>query len=280
MSLTKKNIKTRSKKQKGKGVGCSKPGRCVVEQNDIEEEEEDPNTIHEYLALAVEEESPMHVKKYLEEGANPNITVLDEHKYLPEPEEIPAIIYAARHIEPSTILKHLFTFGASVEERFNSKTPLIEAAEWGNVPAVKYLLSLGVDINATTESGVTAIGYAVLNEDIPMIKLMLEQGKGKLDFNYTVFGKDNENVIEDATNPEIVKILKNYAIEQQIPIHLGKQDKRLQLGRVMDKKKMPGDLTHKILKEYFGGKTQRKKRSKKKGRNKTRKSKKVALKKM
>ena len=280
MGLTKKNIKTRSKKQKGKGVGCSKPGRCVVEQNDIEEEEEDPNTIHEYLALAVEEESPMQVKKYLEEGANPNITVLDEHKYLPEPEEIPAIIYAARHIEPSTILKHLFTFGASVEERFNSKTPLIEAAEWGNVPAVKYLLSLGVDINATTESGVTAIGYAVLNEDIPMIKLMLEQGKGKLDFNYTVFGKDNENVIEDATNPEIAKILKNYAIEQQIPIHLVKQDKRLQLGRVMDKKKMPGDLTHKILKEYFGGKTQRKKRSKKKGRNKTRKSKKVALKKM
>lgn len=279
MGLTKKNIKTRSKKQKGKGVGCSKPGRCVVEQNNIEEEE-DPNSIDEYLVLAIEEESPMHVKKYLEEGANPNITVLDEHKYLPEPQEIPAIIYAARHIEPSTILKHLFTFGASVEERFNSKTPLIEAAEWGNVPAVKYLLSLGVDINATTESGVTAIGYAVLNEDIPMIKLMLDQRKGKLDFNYTVFGKDNENVIEDATNPEIAKILKNYAIEQQIPIHLGKQDKRLQLGRVMDKKKMPGDLTHKILKEYFGGKTQRKKRSKKKGGNKTRKSKKVALKKM
>ena len=290
MGLTKKNIKSRSKKQKGRGTGISKPGRWAVQQNSIEEEdpnsieEEDPNSIDDYLGLAIEEETPIQVNQYLKEEANPNITILDQHKYLPEPEEIPAIIYAARHIKSPKIMKYLVEKGVSVEQYDNTgTTPLIEAAEWGNLPAVKYLLSIGVDINATTGSGVPAIAYAVMNEDIPMIELMLDKRKGKIDFNYTInFGvddKDNENVIEDATNPEVAKILKKYAIEQQIPIHLGRQDKRLQIGRVMDKKRMPGDLTHKIITEHFGGKTQRKKRSKKKGGSKTQKSKKVVFKK-
>jgi hypothetical protein len=282
MGLTKKNIKSRSKKQKGRGTGISKPGRWAVQQNSIEEEdpnsieEEDPNSIDDYLGLAIEEETPIQVNQYLKEGANPNITILDQHNS----EEIPAIIYAARHIKSPKIMELLVERGASMELNDVGTTPLIEAAEWGNLPAVKYLLSIKeVDINATTGSGVTAIGYAVLNEDIPMISLMLEKRKGKIDFNYTAFGTDNENVIEDATNPEVAKILKKYAIEQQIPIHLGRQDKRLQIGRVMDKKRMPGDLTHKIITEHFGGKTQRKKRSKKKGGSKTQKSKKVVFKK-
>ena len=274
MGLTKKNIKSRSKKQKGRGTGISKPGRWAVQQNSIEEE--DPNSIDDYLGLAIEEETPIQVNQYLKEGANPNITILDQHNS----EEIPAIIYAARHIKSPKIMELLVERGASMELNDVGTTPLIEAAEWGNLPAVKYLLSIKeVDINATTGSGVTAIGYAVLNEDIPMISLMLEKRKGKIDFNYTAFGTDNENVIEDATNPEVAKILKKYAIEQQIPIHLGRQDKRLQIGRVMDKKRMPGDLTHKIITEHFGGKTQRKKRSKKKGGSKTQKSKKVVFKK-
>jgi len=61
-------------------------------------------------------------------------------------------------------------------------------------------------------------------------------------------------VIEDAKDPEVAKILKKYAIEQQLPIHSERQNKRLQVGRVMDKKRMPRDLTHKIITEHFGGK--------------------------
>lgn len=273
MGLTKKNIKSRSKKQKGRGAGISKPGSWTVKQNTIEEA--DPNNIDDYLGLAIEEEAPIQVKQYLEEDANPNITILDQDRS----EEIPAIIYAARHIESPKIMKLLVEKGASVELNDAGTTPLIEAAEWGNLPAVKYLLSTDVDINATTGSGVTAIAYAVLNEDIPMISLMLEKRKGKIDFHYTAFGTDNENVIEDATNPEVAKILKKYAIEQQIPIHLGRQEQRLEIGRVMDKQRMPGDLTHKIITDHFGGKTRRKKRSKKKGGTKTQKSKKVIFKK-
>ena len=253
----KHGIKTRSKRQKGSGNRWSRIG-CTTHQNNMDEE--DPNSIHDYLQLVIEDEDALHVKKYLKKGANPNVMITDEHEYLQEPELVPAIIYVARHIQPSTILKYLVQFGASVERDPNTgSTPLIEAAEWGNLSAVEYLLDIGVDINATTGSGVTAIGYAVLNEDIPMIKLMLKERKGEIDFNYSVFG-DNENVIEDTKNPEVARILKNYAIEQQIPIHLGRQYHRLQVGDVMDKKRMPRDLTHLLVTKYAGGK--RKTRSK------------------
>jgi hypothetical protein len=54
-----------------------------------------------------------------------------------------------------------------------------------------------------------------MNEDIRMIRLMLDKRKGKIDFNYTVFDTDRENVIDDAVknaaDPEVARILKEYA---------------------------------------------------------------------
>ena len=256
--------KTRSKKQKGSGANCSRPGQCTTDQN---MEEEDPNTKDDYLRQMILDEDAVYVEMYLEEGANPNIMITDEHEYLQQPEQVPAIIYAARHIQPATILKHLVNHGASIEQNDNTgTTPLIEAAEWGNLPAVKYLLKKGANINATTHTGVTAIGYAILNEDIPMINLMLKKRKGIIDFNYTIFDTNNENVIDDAQenaqNTEVAKILKKYAIEQKLPIHSERQNNRLEVGRVMDKKRMPGDLTHKIITEHFGGKRKTRKAKK------------------
>jgi len=228
--------KPRSKRQRGSGSGWSRPGRPPTDQNNIEEE--DPNNIDDYLRLAIEEDTPRQVKEYLDKGANPNITILDEHEHFKQPQDIPAIIYAARHIKPSTIMKYLVEKGASVERYDNTgTTPLLEATEWGNLHAVRYLLSIGVDINATTGSGVTAIGYAVFNEDIPMIELMLDKRKGKIDLHYTEFGRNARHVIDDAeentqtANPEIAKILKKYAIEQHLPIHSERQKKRRLLVR-------------------------------------------------
>ena len=267
---TRKNTKKylrktrRSKRQKGSGPACSKPRGCNADQNNIGEE--DPNTKDDYLRQAILEEMPVKVKIYLEEGANPNITILGDHEYLPASELVPAIIYAARYIISPAIIKLLVKNGVSIEQKYNTATPLIEAAEWGNLSAVRFLLNEGANINATTGSGVTAIGYAVLNEDIPMIKLMLDKRKGEIKLNYTAFGEHPENVIDDAdeyaTNPEVAKILKNYMIEQHLPVHSERQKKRLQVGFVMDKKKMPTDLTHKIIREHFGGKSKRKTRRK------------------
>jgi ankyrin repeat protein len=220
--------KSRSKKQKGSGANCSRPGQCTTDQINIEDE--DPNEIHEYLVMAIEDETPEYVKEYLDKGANPNILILDEHLHLPEdvrvrlePELVPASIYAARHIQPSTILEYLVMNKGAFLEPYLGTTLLIEAAEYGNLHAVRYLLSKkDVDINATTGSGVPAIAYAVLNEDIPMIRLMLDKRKGEIDFNYKIQYIDNEdvityspeNVINDAANredPEVAIILKEYA---------------------------------------------------------------------
>jgi ankyrin repeat protein len=220
--------KTRSKKQKGSGANCSMPGQCTTDQNDIEEE--DQNDINEYLVMAIEDKTPRQVKEYLDKGANPNILILDEHLHLPEdvrvrlePELVPASIYAARHIQPSTILEYLVMNKGAFLEPYLGTTLLIEAAEYGNLHAVRYLLSKkDVDINATTGSGVPAIAYAVLNEDIPMIRLMLDKRKGEIDFNYKIQYIDNEdvityspeNVINDAANredPNVASILKEYA---------------------------------------------------------------------
>jgi ankyrin repeat protein len=257
--------KTRSKKQKGSGATCSRLGQCNTDQNNIE----DQNSKDDHLRYVIEEKNAAYVKISLDEGANPNIMITDEHVQQPEP--VPAIIYAARHIEPSTtILELLVEHGASVEGVV--LRPLIEASEWGNLPAVRFLLDKGANINATTGSGVTAIGYAILNEDIPMIKLMLEKRKGEIDLNYTLFGVEHVNMIDEAaiendTDPEVIKILKKYEIEQKLPKLLERQKDRTKLAWALREKDvgnigdrtMPYNLRHKIGENLGGGKRKSKK---------------------
>ena len=278
----------RKVKKVGGGVACSRPGACIVDRANVEEE--DPNTIDEYLALAIEEETPEEVKQYLDEGANPNITILDEHPQISE--QVPIIVYTARHIQPSTILRHLLE-RVIIWDDMN--TPLlIEAAEWGNLSAVEYLLDLGTDINATTHTGVTAIGFAVMNGDIPMIRLMLDKRRGEIDFNYTVFGTEHENVIDETADPEIAKILKTYAIEQRLPIHSERQRNKVNLGNVVRKvpgkssswikRKMPLDITRMMegeksatkgwdsVNSYLGGKRKTKHRRKPRKKNSRKKN--------
>ncbi len=125
------------------------------------------------------------MKTYLDEGADPTILIKDNLSYLNPgevPQWVPAIIYAARHIKPSTIMKHLVDKGASVKrDVITDTTPLIEAAEWGNLSAVEFLLDKGANINDKNSNDVPPIIYAVFNEDIPMIKLMLKERKDEID---------------------------------------------------------------------------------------------------
>jgi ankyrin repeat protein len=274
-----KSISDFFRKQKGSGVNCSSHRPCITDNI----EEEYPNTIDEYLQVAIEEENASSVKTYLEEGADPNnVMITYQHQYIQGQgtETVPAIIYAARQIQPSTtILKHLIEHGASVERDVHTgSTPLIEAAEWFNLPAVRLLLNKGVDINATHVNGDIAIAYAVLNEDIDMIKLMLKKRKGEIDFNYTAYG-DNNNVIDDAVenakNPEVAKILKEYAIKQKLPKIRKRQGLRVKLGEYLQgvrgtsnrgpDGKLPDDIIRMIdRKNYLGGRSKTRKNHKKK----------------
>lgn len=196
--LNKKFNKTRSKKQKGSGIASSRP-RPI--------EPEDPNTIDDYLGLALEEGRTDSVVKYLNEGADPNMTINDPDKN----EDVPAIIYAARHNKSSGIIENLLKAGANVEqEPYYISTPLIEAAEYGNFQAVRVLLDNNANINAKTRLGTPPIAYAILNEDINMIKLMLAKRKGEINV------KDIEHELNEypPSNPEIITILKQYIANQ------------------------------------------------------------------
>lgn len=62
---------------------------------------------------------------------------------------------------------------------YRDKTPLLLAAEQGRMEIVEYLVEAGADVNATTppESGaVTALRYAIDNEDYLMAKYLIDHG--------------------------------------------------------------------------------------------------------
>lgn len=197
--LNKKFNKTRSKKQKGSGIASSRPRPIEPEDPN------DPNTINDYLGLALEEGRTDSVVKYLNEGAKPNKTIINDPD---KNEDVPAIIYAARHNKSSGIIDKLLEKGANVEQPYYTSTPLIEAAEYGNSQAVEVLLDKKANINAKTSMGTPPIAYAILNEDIPMIKLMLQKREGEIDLN------DIKNELNEPSNPEIKTILKQYIANQ------------------------------------------------------------------
>lgn len=202
--LNKKFNKTRSKKQKGSGIASSRPRPIEPEDPN------DPNKVDDYLRLALEEERTDSVVKYLNEGADPNMTINDPDKN----EDVPAIIYAARHNKSSGIIDKLLEKGANVEQPYDTSTPLIEAAKYGNLQAVRILLDNSANINAKTRQDSTTlispISYAILNEDIAMIKLMLEKREGKISI------KDIKNELYEypTANEEIITILKDYIANQ------------------------------------------------------------------
>ena len=137
--------------------------------------------------------------------------------------------------------RRLIELGDNVNRHYHSvphNTPLIEASEKGYIKIVEMVLENGADVNAKNGDGDTAVMLA---------------------------SKNGHN--------DIVKLLQRYIVAQIIPRHLERQQNRLNVGHVMDKKRMPGDLTHKIITEHFGGKRKTKRRKTKKSKRKTKKSK-------
>jgi ankyrin repeat protein len=210
--LNKKFNKTRSKKQRGSGIASSRPRPPPI----APEDQNDPNTLEDYLGLALEESRSDRVEKYLNEGADPNMTINDPDNN----EDVPAIIYAARHNKSSGIIENLLKKGANVEQLNGASTPLIEAAEHGNLQAVRVLLDNKANINAKDDMDVPPIANAVMNKDINMINLMLQKRKGEIDLN------DIKNELNEPSNPEITTILKQYIADQTNQSGSGKKRTR------------------------------------------------------
>ena len=202
--LNKKFRKTRSRKQRGSGIRHSRSRPIEPKVQNVQNVQKDPNDLNDYLGLALEEGRTDYVEKYLNEGADPNMTINDPDNN----EDVPAIIYAARHNKSSGIIENLLKKGANVEQLNGASTPLIEAAEYGNFQAVRVLLDNNANINAKTDMDVPPIANAVMNKDINMIKLMLQKRKGEIDLN------DIKNELNEPSTPEIKTILKQYIANQ------------------------------------------------------------------
>jgi len=219
-----RNIRVRSKRQTGRGAACSSPGFCNVDAVD----RMNPNPVSEVdaaLKVAVLDMNAERVKTYLDRGANPNVTVNDMHPYLPEwmreqnGEVISVIMYAARHIKDPTIMEHLFDAGADQDSTIpDYSTPLTEAVEWGNLSAAEFLLrNRGVDVNASSDGKPPALGYAIMNEDLAMIPLLLSEGNGKIELTYTFRGSRKsylDEAEEYAEDPNVLDLLQTYVSKQ------------------------------------------------------------------
>ena len=66
--------------------------------------------------------------------------------------------------------------GISLGARMTANAPVADAAERGDAAAVRTLIAQGADVNAAQGDGMTALHWAALNGDVPMINALLGAG--------------------------------------------------------------------------------------------------------
>ena len=146
---------------------------------------------------------------------------------------------------------------------------LIGASTNGHTEIVARLLEEGANVNMNDNYGYTALMWASNMGHTRIVEMLLERpgidANAKMELGWTALMMANQN-----EHTEIIELLRKHIVAQTIPRHLERQQKRLQVGRVMDKKRMPGDLTHKIITEHFGGKRRTRKSHYKKTRKRRR----------
>ena len=151
------------------------------------------------------------------------------------------------------LVSMLLAAGADVNAKdIYGNTALIVASQNGHTEIVAMLLAARADVNIKSDFGGTALMLASLRGHTEIVAKLLEKGADvNAENNY---GQTALSLASLNGHTDIVKLLKQYLILPVVQKHLERQQNRLQLGRVMDSKKMPGDLTHKIITEHFGGK--------------------------
>ena len=248
--------KTRSKRQRGGGITCSRPGSCIVDGNNIGEEETQEN-LNELLIWASQRGQIVPVGKLLDAGANVNATDINGST---------ALLWASEngYIE---IVEMLLAAGANVNAmNTHDWTALIRAITSGNTEIVKMLLDAGANVNASDNNGNTALIEASINGQIEITRMLLDKGADIHTINN--HGDTALKLANSMGRTEIVKLLKTYKIEQTFPRHLERQKDKTKLDWSLRKKNignrgdgtMPHELRHEIMTKYLGGKRRRTRR--------------------
>ena len=66
--------------------------------------------------------------------------------------------------------------GITTENDNKGKTPLMQAAQRADLPAVRALVKAGADVNVRNKTGGTALMYAALSGDAPTVRVLLQNG--------------------------------------------------------------------------------------------------------
>lgn len=122
---------------------------------------------------------------------------------------IPPIIYAILN-QHYDIVKMLIKAGASLKNHYHY-TVLTAAATTGNIDLAKIFLALDIDVNSTTESGLSPLMSAAKRGHMEMVKFLISIGA-----NLYAMSKDSKNLLMfacESGNIELVKLFLSYNID-------------------------------------------------------------------
>lgn len=88
-------------------------------------------------------------------------------------------------------VKMLVKYGANVNTKPGSYTPLMRACNEGNIEIVKILLETGADRNARDINNLTALLIACAGRNLEMVKLLLDCPDGLIDLNVVSWNGQN-----------------------------------------------------------------------------------------
>jgi ankyrin repeat protein len=95
----------------------------------------------------------------------------------------------------------------SIEQKsIFGNTPLIVAAGWGNVDAVRILLDAGANIDATGEDHDTALHRAIAVEALDVVQMLIDRGASVEMAD--AHGETPRDVAEDAKDLRIRELLR------------------------------------------------------------------------
>jgi ankyrin repeat protein len=191
----------------------------------------------------------MELHKLLNTKLNPN---------LPDPEDLyyTPIHWCARNAHFMG-LKMLFRAGAKVNLTNEMGNSALELAvmmkhppdrRGAQVNCVKFLLEKNADVNNRDKGGYSAIDHAAVNQDLELIKILLEAGAKVMRENY-IFVGTRHHILSRVHNPECYKVLyekliqeENEAFSHQIKQQqrnfvIDEDNKHVQLHKALSKKK-------------------------------------------
>ncbi len=127
-------------------------------------------TVNQKFIAAVLDDNLELVKKYLDDGIDPNIS--DDPDYV-----IRSGLHWAASGGKIEMIRLLLKYGADINrpDIYNVK-PIHLAVSAGHSKAVEFLLDAGADINAVDIQARTPLAYAVMDADYQIAELLLKRG--------------------------------------------------------------------------------------------------------